>query len=135
MGLQETMDSASALFTGKTFAHMATIMPDGLPQVTPVWIERDGEILIVVSIKGRVKDRNIRINPNVGLESSDPEQRYRFVSIQGIVVEIREEGAEAQLDKFALRYLGKDQYPWGKPGDVRVLYIIKPIRAHVHQPH
>ena len=135
MGVQEQMDSVSELFTGKTFAHLATIMPDGLPQVTPVWIDRDGDLLLVVSYKGRVKDRNIRKNPNVGLEISDPEQPYRYVSVQAEVVEIREEGAEAQLDKLSLRYLGKAIYPWAKPDLLPVIYVIKPIRVHVHNPN
>ena len=135
MGVQEQMDSVSELFTGKTFAHLATIMPDGLPQVTPVWIDRDGDFLLVVSYKGRIKDRNIRKNPKVGLEISDPEQPYRYVSVQAEVVAIREEGAEAQLDKLSLRHLGKAKYPWGKPDLVPVIYVMKPIRVHVHNPN
>ena len=135
MGVQEQVDSVAELFIGKTFAHMATVMPDGLPQVTPVWIDRDGDFLLVVSYKGRVKDRNIRKNPKVGLEISDPEQPYRYVSVQGEVVGFREEGAEAQLDKLSLRYLGKPKYPWGKPDLVPVIYVIKPIRIHVHEAH
>lgn len=135
MDVQEQMDSVSELFTGKTFAHMATIMPDGLPQVTPVWIDRDEDNLLVVSYKGRIKDRNIRKNPKVGLEISDPEQPYLYVSVQGEVIEIREEGAEAQLDRLSLRHLGKAKYPWGKPSLVPVIYVIMPIRVHVHQPN
>ncbi len=135
MGVQEQMDSVSELFTGKTFAHLATIMPDGLPHVTPVWIDRAGDLLLVVSYKGRVKDRNIRKNPKVGLEISDPEQPYRYVSVQAEVIEIREEGAEAQLDRLSLRHLGKAKYPWGKPGRVPVMYVIKPIRVHVRHPN
>ena len=135
VNVQEIMDSVSELFIGKTFAHMATIMPDGLPQVTPVWIDREGEFLLVVSYKGRVKDRNIRRNPKVGLEISDPENPYLFVSVQGEVVEIREAGAEAQLDKLSLRHLGEEKYPWGKPDLIPVLYVIKPVRVHVHHPN
>lgn len=124
-------EEMAGLLESKAIAYLSTIMPDGTPQVTPVWFDRDGDNLRVNSAKGRVKDRNMRANPKVGLSISDPENPYRHISIMGEVVEIREEGAAAHIDSLARRYMGVDKYPYHKPQDVRVIYIIRPNRIHV----
>jgi PPOX class probable F420-dependent enzyme len=118
------------LTTKKAFAHLATLMGDGTPQVTPVWIDFDGNHLIVNSAKGRLKDRNLRARDQVGLSISDPENPYRYVGIQGRVAEITEDGADAHIDKMAKKYMGKDEYPFRRPGEVRVMYKIAPEKVH-----
>ena len=114
------------LFGKKAFANLATLMPDGSPQVTPVWVDFDGARIIVNSARGRQKDRNIKRNPAVALALSDPGNPYRYLEVRGQVVEITEEGASEHIDKMAKKYLGVDRYPNRAPGEVRVLYRIEP---------
>ncbi|HEY7558405.1 MAG TPA: PPOX class F420-dependent oxidoreductase [Candidatus Binatia bacterium] len=118
------------LFSKQAFAHLATLMPDGSPQVTPVWCDFDGAYVRVNSAKGRVKDKNMRRNKKVALSVQDPENPYRYLAIQGEVVEISEEGADAHIDSLAKKYLGKDSYPFRGPGEVRVIYRIRPVNVH-----
>jgi PPOX class probable F420-dependent enzyme len=114
------------LFEKKAFAHLATIMPDGTPQVTPVWFELDGSEVLINSAKGRRKDMNIRSRPKVALSIQDPENPYRYLEVRGTVVNITEDGGDAHIDKLAQKYLGVDSYPYRQPGEVRVLYRIRP---------
>ena len=114
------------LFQKKAFASLATLMPDGSPQVTPVWFDWDGTHLLVNSAKGRQKDRNMRARPQVAAAIIDPDNPYRYLEIRGRVVEITENGAGELIDKLAKKYLGQDKYPWGQPGEVRVVYKILP---------
>src|SRR6202140_1691552 len=110
------------LFQKKAFASLSTLMPDGKPQVTPVWVDFDGTHVLVNTAKGRVKDRNMRRDPRVSLALIDPDNPYRYLQLQGRVVQITEDGADAQIDRMAKKYLGKDKYPYAQPGEVRVLY-------------
>ena len=86
------------LFQKRAFAHLATIMPDGTPQVTPVWCDYDGVYIRINTAKGRVKDRNMRRNPQVALEIMDPDNPYRYLAVRGRVAEITENGADAHID-------------------------------------
>jgi PPOX class probable F420-dependent enzyme len=118
------------LFQKKAFASLGTLMPDGQPQVTPVWVDFDGKHVLVNSAKGRVKDRNMRRDPRVSMALIDPDNPYRHLQVQGHVVEITEDGADQHIDKMAKKYLGQDKYPFRQPGEVRVLYKIEPDRTH-----
>ena len=111
------------------YAHLATLMADGRPQVTPVWFDLDGEDFRVNTAKGRVKDKNMRRNKEVALSIQDPDNAYRYLAIQGKVVEITEQGADAHIDSLAKKYLGKDKYPFAAPGEVRVIYKIRPDKT------
>jgi PPOX class probable F420-dependent enzyme len=113
----------------KALAHLGTVMPSGAPQVTPVWFDYDGKFFRVNSARGRVKDRNMRRNPAVALSIVDPADPYRYVSVRGRVVEITEREGDAHIDRLAKRYLGKDRYPYRRPGEVRVIYKIAPERV------
>jgi len=114
------------LFTKVAFAHLATSMADGSPQVTPVWVDYDGTHVRVNSAKGRVKDKNMRRNKRVALSIQDPDNPYRYLEVRGEVVDITEEGADAHIDALAKKYLGKERYPFRSPGEVRVIYKIRP---------
>jgi PPOX class probable F420-dependent enzyme len=114
------------LFQKKAFGNLATINPDGSPQVTPVWIDFDGEHILVNSAKGRRKDKNMRAHPRVALSIQDPDNPYRYLEVRGPVDEITEAGAAEHIDKMAKKYMGADKYPFAQPGEVRVLYKIKP---------
>jgi PPOX class probable F420-dependent enzyme len=119
-------DKYRDLFTKRAFASLATLMPDGRPQVTPVWCDVEGDYVLINSAKGRQKDRNLRRDPRVALSIIDPENPYRYLEIRGRVVEITEDGADAHIDKMAKKYLGVDKYPYRQSGETRVLYKIHP---------
>jgi PPOX class probable F420-dependent enzyme len=111
----------------KAFAGLATIMPDGTPQVTPVWFDYHGGRVRVNTAKGRVKARNLKPGAAVALSIMDPDNPYRYVQIRGRVASSTETGADAHIDSLAKKYLGKDQYPFRQPGEVRVMYEIEPV--------
>ena len=114
------------LFEKRAFGSLATLMPDGQPQVTPVWIDLEGGRLIVNSAKGRAKDKNMRRDPRVSIAVIDPDNPYRYLEVRGRVVEVSESGADQHIDKMAKKYLNQDKYPFRKPGEVRVRYVIEP---------
>jgi PPOX class probable F420-dependent enzyme len=117
------------LFDKKAFASLATVMPDGSPQVTPVWVDYDGTHVLVNSARGRQKDKNMERNSSVALSIMDPDNPYRYLEVRGRVADITEEGADEHIDKMAKKYIGEDKYPWRRPGEVRVLYKIEPQRT------
>ncbi len=121
-------DKYRDLFNKKAFASLGTLMPDGQPQVTPVWCDYDGKHIVVNSAKGRVKDRNMRRDPRVSLAIIDPDNPYRYLEVRGRVVDITEDSAADHIHKMAKKYLGVDKYPYAQPGEVRVLYKIEPER-------
>jgi PPOX class probable F420-dependent enzyme len=108
------------------FVYLATIMPDGSPQVTPVWVDYDGRNVLFNSAKGRVKDKNVRRDPRVTISVSDPENPYSYFEVRGRVVAMTEKGADEHIDKMAQKYLGKPKYPWARPGEQRVVYSVEP---------
>lgn len=111
----------------KAFAGLATIMPDGTPQVTPVWFDYHGGRVRVNTAKGRVKARNLKPGAAVALSIMDPDNPYRYLQIRGRVASATETGADAHINSLAKKYLGKDQYPFRQPGEVRVMYEIEPV--------
>jgi PPOX class probable F420-dependent enzyme len=122
-------DEFRDLFQKKAFAHLATIGPDGSPQVTPVWVDYDGTHVRFNTAKGRIKVRNLARNPRVALSIQDPENPYRYVQVRGRVVESTEAGADAHIDALAKKYLGQDRYPFRQPGERRLLYKVLPERV------
>ena len=122
-------DEFRDLFEKKTFGHLATVMKDGTPQVTPVWVDYDGTHVRFNSAKGRLKDKNARRNPHVAISVQDPENPYRYITVRGDIVEVTENGADAHIDSLAKKYMGQDKYPFRAPGEVRVTYKIKPMRV------
>jgi PPOX class probable F420-dependent enzyme len=113
----------------KAFANLATLMPDGTPQVTPVWFDYKDGVIRVNTAKGRVKARNMKEGAPVALAIMDPDNPYRYVQVRGRVKHVAEQNADAHIDTLAKKYLGKDKYPWARPGDVRVTYEIEPTSA------
>jgi PPOX class probable F420-dependent enzyme len=120
------------LMTGKkAFAHLATIMRDGTPQVTPVWFDYTNGAVRVNTAKGRVKARNMNEGAAVALSILDPDNPYRYLQIRGRVRRVTEEGAAAHIDSLAKKYLDKDKYPFAQPGEIRVTYEIEPRAVQV----
>jgi len=111
------------------YAHLATLMKDGSPQVTPVWYDFDGTHIRINTAKGRLKDKNMRRDKQVALSIQDPDNPYRYLAIRGDIDEITENGADAHIDSLAKKYLGKDRYPFRAPGEVRVIYKIRPQKV------
>ncbi len=120
------------LLTGVTFAHLATLMKDGSPQVTPVWIDVDGDIVVFNSAESRVKTRNLDRDGRVALSIQDPQNPYRYLQIRGRVTERTDEGADAHIDKMAKKYLGQDSYPWRDPSEKRVIFRIQPTSVQAY---
>jgi len=118
---------ADLLQQKKPIAALATIMPDGSPQLTPVWFDYDGKRIRVNTAKGRVKARNMQEGARVALMILDPDNPYRYVQIRGRIAAATENGADAHIDSLAKKYLGKDTYPYRQPGEVRIRYEIEPL--------
>jgi len=126
MSNQVIPDKYLDLFSKKSFAHLATLMPGGGPQVTPVWIDYDdGKILINTAV-GRQKDRNLQRDARVSLAILDPDNPYRYLEVRGRVSERTTGGADAHIDKMAKKYMGVDKYPYRQPTEVRVIFKITP---------
>ena len=108
----------------KAFAHLATLMPDGSPQVTPVWFDYKDGVIRVNSAKGRIKSRNMQEGARVALAIMDPDNPYRYIQVRGQVGRITQEGASAHIDSLARKYLGQEKYPYARPGEIRVIFEI-----------
>ena len=119
-------DSHIDLFKKKAFAHLATLMPKGQPQVTPVWVDYDGRHVLINTAQGRQKDKNLQKDKRVALSILDPENPYRYLEVRGHVADRTLHGADAHIDAMALKYLGKEKYPFRQPNEVRVIYKIEP---------
>lgn len=126
-------DEVRSILDKKTFAHVATLMPDGSPQVSPVWVDYDGDLVIFNTAKGRQKSNNLERDPRIAISATDPENPYQPVLIRGKVVEITESGAEEHTDKLAKKYLDEDKYPFGQPGEERVIVKVEPESISVGQ--
>jgi PPOX class probable F420-dependent enzyme len=121
-------ERARALLTGPNIAHLATLMPDGSPQVTPVWVDTDGRDVLVNTADGRLKVHNVRRDPRVALDVTDRANPYVAVLIRGRVVDISAEGARDHIDRLARRYTGAERYP-GDAAERRLILRIRPERV------
>ncbi|MFB6137734.1 MAG: PPOX class F420-dependent oxidoreductase [Halobacteriaceae archaeon] len=118
-------DSHVDLFETTAFGHLATLLPNGAPHVTPVWIDHDGDTVLVNTATGRRKERNVRDRPQVGLSVVDPENPYRWLSLWGGVERVRTEGAVEHIHELSLRYTG-ERYDLGGDEGERVVLQIDP---------
>jgi PPOX class probable F420-dependent enzyme len=113
---------------GPNLAFLAEVMEDGSPHVSPVWIELENGHLTFNTAVGRLKERNMRLDPRVAISIADKDDPYDKVDIRGRVVEIVEgEEADRQIDRLAKKYTGRDTYPWRRPGEVRVKVLVEPL--------
>lgn len=116
----------------KAYLYLATTMQDGTPQVTPVWFNTDGEHILINSAAGRIKDKNMRIRPAVALCIADPADPYRYIQIQGKVIQYTTKGADDHIDQLSFKYTGREKYTSRKPNEQRVTYKIQPIKIDAH---
>jgi len=121
--------AAKALLGEPVIANLATIAGDGSPHVTPVWVDVDGDDVVINTAEGRAKTRHLRRSAKVAVSVVDPEDPYRVVALQGVVADITTEDAEAHIDRLARKYLGVDSYPMRQPGEERVKVRIRPRRV------
>ncbi len=119
-------EGVKKLFLAPNFAHLATLMPDGSPQVSPVWVDVEGDRILVNTAEGRAKPRNVRRDPRVAISIHRQDNPYSSAFIRGRVVEIKHEGAEDHIHKMAKKYLGQDRYPYLQPEEQRVILVIEP---------
>ncbi len=117
-------------------AHMATVMSDGAPQVTPVWVdvEPDGSYVLINTAEGRVKANNIQRDTRVALSVTDKDNPWRYVLVRGTIEERRHEGADAHIDRLAKKYLGKDEYPFRQEGEQRMIVRLQPLEIRHNNP-
>ncbi len=122
------------LFKGKNFAFVATLMKDGSPQITPTWVDVDGDYIIVNTAQGRLKQKNLSRDPRVAISLVDGANPYNMVTVRGKVTEQTTKGADEHIDKMAKKYIGLDKYPNRMPGEKRILLKIKPEKVYHQKP-
>jgi PPOX class probable F420-dependent enzyme len=124
--MTQVPDAWKAVLKKPVFVHLATVMPDGSPHSSPVWVDIDGDTIVINTAQGRVKDKNMRRDPHVAISVTNPDNPYSTLMVRGQVSKVTTDGADDHIDKLAKKYLGKDKYPFRKPGEVRVIYRIEP---------
>lgn len=125
----ELSDAQKSVIDGKNFAHVATYFPNGTAQVNPVWVNREGDRVLINSAEGRAKVKNLRANPNITLEVNNHANPYEYVEIRGKVIEITTDGADDHIDFLAKKYMDADSYPFRQEGEVRVKIVIEPEKV------
>lgn len=110
-------------------ASLATVLPNGQPQVTPVWCDLEDGLIRVNTAKGRQKHKDMVDRPQVTVMAIDPQNPYRYLEVRGRVARIEEEGADAHIDLLAKQYMGVDRYPNHDPDETRVIAYIEPIKV------
>lgn len=120
----ELPDNVKAMLDGPNFAHLATVMEDGSPQVTTMWVSRDGDQVLFNTAEGRVKPRNLRRDPRVAISIYDSADPHINAAMRGKVIELRHEGADDHIDALARKYKGLDKFP--RPADqVRLMVVVE----------
>ena len=112
------------------FCQLATLMPDGSPQNTQVWVDTDGEHILINTAQGRQKERNVQRDPRVAVNVVDPTNAWRIGMVRGRVVEVTTEGADELIDQLAKKYLNVETYPFRRPEEVRVTLKILPVKIN-----
>jgi len=125
---------AKTLLEGKNFATVATLNADGSPQATIVWIDTDGENVIFNTADGRLKPKNIRRDARVSVCVFNMENPYQQAMITGHVTEMTKEGADDHINQMAKKYMGVDEYPFGQPGEERLIVKIAVDKCGLMDP-
>ena len=119
-------DEVRELFEDVNFAHIATLMPDGSPQVTPMWVEMRGNRIVINTDDNNVKVNNVQRDPRVAISIADQGNPYRSAFIRGRVVGVHREGATEHIDRLTKKYMDVDTYPYHDPDKPRVIIEIEP---------
>ena len=126
-------ERVQALLRAKNFCHIATLTSSGAPHVVPVWVDTDGEHVVLNSADGRFWVRNAERDPRVTCTVMNMENPYEFVEVRGRVAEKTTDGADDHIDAMAKKYWGLDAYPSRRPGQQRVILRVAPERVR-HKP-
>jgi PPOX class probable F420-dependent enzyme len=118
-------EKARALITRPVLASLATLNPDGSPQITPLWVDLDGDDVVFNTAQGRKKARNLERDARVAVTVIDPDDQYNVVAFQGTVSDVATAGADAHIDALAKKYLGVDAYPMRREGEVRIRVTVR----------
>ena len=121
-------EKARALISRPVLASLATLNPDGSPQITPLWVDLDGDDVVFNTAQGRKKARNLERDSRVAVTVIDPDDPYNVVAFQGTVSNVTTDGADAHIDALAKKYLGVDTYPMRREGEVRVRVTVRTDR-------
>ncbi len=125
--MAQLTEKARQRLSDPNFGYLATIMEDDSPQVSPVWVDLEGDQILFNTAKGRVKEQNMRRDPRVAISIGDKDNQYDKVDIRGRVVDwVEGDEAFAHIDKLAKKYMGEEKYPWLQPGEERVIVKIEP---------
>jgi PPOX class probable F420-dependent enzyme len=124
---QRLPETVRALADASTYVTLATVRPDGAPRLTVLWIERDGDDLLLSTVRGRAKERDIARDPRVGLMFLDQRNPYAYVEVRGTAT-LTDEGGRDLIDRLAVKYTG-EPYKWDSPDAVRVVIRITPDRV------
>ena len=116
---------------GRNFGTVATLMADGSPQASVVWVDTDGKNVIFNTAEGRFKPKHLRRDPRVAVVVCNTDMPYQQVMIRGKAIEFTHEGADEHINKLAKKYLDLDEYPHRQPGEQRVIIKIKPERVGI----
>ena len=119
------------LLEARNFCHVATLATDGTPHVAVVWVDTDGQDVLLNSSEGRIWPENLRRDPRTTLTVVNSENPYEYLTVKGRVVEMTHEGANDHINAMAKKYLDKDEYPFFQPGEVRLVVRIGPERVAV----
>jgi PPOX class probable F420-dependent enzyme len=129
--MAELSEKARKLFEDPNLLFVATANPDGSPQVTPVWTGLDNGRITFNTAVGRVKERNLRRDPRVGLSITAAGDPFNKVDVAGRVVDFVEgDEAYAQIDDFSEKYIGQRPYPWRRENEKRVKIVVEPVRVY-----
>ena len=112
------------------YCQLATLMPDGSPQITHVWVDTDGEHILINTVKDHQKEGNVRRDPRVAVNVVDPAYAWRIATVRGRVVDVTIEGADQLIDQLAKKYLNEETYPFRRPEQVRVTLKILPEKIN-----
>jgi PPOX class probable F420-dependent enzyme len=126
----EITPALAQLLKEAAYGQLATLMPDGAPHVTQVWVDTDGTHVLVNTVATHQKTRNVRRDPRVAVNVHDPTRAFRIANVRGRVVELTEAGADEHIDALAMRYLGMDRYPFRTEGQRRIILKILPETIH-----
>jgi PPOX class probable F420-dependent enzyme len=118
-------EKARALISRPVLASLATLNPDGSPQITPLWVDLDGDDVVFNTAQGRKKARNLERDARVAVTVIDPDDPYNVVAFQGTVTDVTADGADAHIDALAKKYLGVDSYPMRREGEVRIRVTVR----------
>ena len=132
---EKIMEPVTKIIKKKSFAFLGTLMKDGSPHVSPVWIDiTDNNIILINTAKGRIKQKNVSRDPRVSISLTDDENPYSMVTIRGQVIEQTSDGADEHIDKLAKKYLNTDRYPGHSPDMKRIILKIRPQKVFYLPP-